>query len=102
MIPIKQGKFLNINYTFYSALKEALFESHSLTNFSSKFLTELMINVKEENFSLNITLLEGKYFFSGYPSGNYLKIICKVIELWAEKGGFPISFQCLANLDVIK
>lgn len=100
MIPTKHSKVITVNNNLYSLCKKILIESNDLTNFSSKFVTQLTTNLKEETFSLNAVLIGDKYFFSGYPSGNYLKILCKIFEMWENKGSFPISYQCLPNLEV--
>ncbi len=100
MIPTKQNNFQTVNSSLYSLCKKILVEGNELSNFSSKFISQLSTNLKEETFSLNAVLIGDKYFFSGYPSGNYLKIICKIFEMWESIGCFPISYQCLPNLDV--
>lgn len=35
---------------------------------------------------------DNKYYFRGYPSGNMLKIFCKILEMWHNNGSFPINF----------
>ena len=35
---------------------------------------------------------DNKLYFKGYPSGNLLKIVCKVLEYWINSGFFPILF----------
>ena len=90
------------NLNLYNALKDLFFnkEDVSLNNFSENFIGDLFIHCKEENFSLNILHMEDKYFFSGYPFGNYLKSISRVMELWADAGHFPISYTTMVNLHV--
>jgi hypothetical protein len=102
MIPTKQSNFPSVNGNLYYLCIKILVEKNELTNFSSKFISQLSTNLKEETFSLNAVLIGEKYFFSGYPSGNYLKIFCKIFEMWEKEGCFPISYQCLPNLEVRK
>ena len=101
MLQKKSDSSQEANETLYNMCKSILLESSELCNFSNKFISELSINIKDEKFSLNITNISGRMFFSGYPSGNYLKSVCKILEIWTSKEYFPVSFSCLPNLDVI-
>ena len=95
-----KSNFLQINNTPYKLIYGVIFTSKKITSFNLKFLEYLEDNSKQENFNINITFINEKYFYSGYPSGNYLKIFCKVFELWAELGHFPISFHGIDNIEV--
>jgi len=44
--------------------------------------------------------IENKYYFKGYPTGNYLKIFCKILEMWNIQGNFPINFIKVEGLKV--
>ena len=46
--------------------------------------------------------VDNKYYFRGYPSGNYLRIFCKILEIWNNHGGFPIHFTKIEGLKVNK
>jgi hypothetical protein len=43
---------------------------------------------------------ENKLYFKGYPSGNLIKIACKVLEYWSNVGYYPISFFKVEGLIV--
>ena len=43
---------------------------------------------------------DNKLYFKGYPSGNLLKIVCKVLEYWINSGFFPILFYKIEGLSV--
>jgi hypothetical protein len=43
---------------------------------------------------------ENKLYFKGYPSGNLIKIACKVLEYWSNVGYYPISFFKVEGLSV--
>ena len=45
-------------------------------------------------------MTENKLFFKGYPSGNLVKIACKVVEYWNNLGYFPINFTKVEGLAV--
>lgn len=98
----QQSNMKKYNEKIYSFIIKYFKESlnKTINNYSSDFIEKLIENSNEENFSLNIIEKENKLFYSGYPSGNYLKIITKVIEIWADNQQFPFSFLCLPNLEV--
>lgn len=82
----------------YEIVKD-IFSKNSLDKFSSEFI-ESMISEKE-NFNINISLSlnDNKYYYKGYPSGNYIKLFCKILELWHSHGSFPINFIKIEGLN---
>lgn len=61
--------------------------------FSKKF-EELSIGLLKSQ----IENIPTEYIFSGYPDGNFLKIVCVVLSLWNQAGKFPISFLEIESL----
>ena len=67
-----------------------IFLEESLSKFPNDFINSLQIN--EDYYYLNIIVKDGEYYYKGYPRGNFLQIISKVISLWNDKKSFPIRF----------
>lgn len=93
-----------ISNKLYEIMKEVLI-SNSLVKFSKEFVENLLS--EEENYvnqilikNLNIIMNENKLHFKGYPSGNLIKIACKVLEYWSNFGYYPISFFKVEGLSV--
>lgn len=94
----------------YEIFREILQNKSLLSNFSIEFLDGLVID--DENFvqsllinfslnyiqNLNVAIIDNKYYFKGYPTGNHGKIFCKILELWHNHGSFPINFFKLEGL----
>lgn len=83
----------------YEMTKEILFNKELLTKYNSEFIES--INISEDSFELNIVSMNNRLYYIGYPTGNYIKIFCKVLELWNSKNEFPIKFLEIAGLNVI-
>jgi len=79
----------------FDILRE-IFQEKTLSKFSNDFINSLQIN--ENYYYLNIIVKDGEYYYRGYPRGNFLKIISKVISLWNEKKSFPIHFFKIIGL----
>jgi hypothetical protein len=86
-----------ISNKLYDIMREVLL-SKTLDKFSKEFLDSL--NVDEENYNLNVILNENKLYFKGYPSGNLIKIACKILEYWNNLGYFPVAFYKVEGLTV--
>lgn len=57
------------------------------------------LNINCDTYEINIIVVdEYKYYYKGYPTGNLLKIIVKVIEMWNNQDKFPINFFELNGL----
>ena len=88
----------------YECSRFIFFESNYLNNIDKKFIDQLYIFSTQNEFCSNLQSREkenrGKYYYSGYPTGNYLKIICKIIELWAIDGDFPLTFIEIHGIEV--
>ena len=68
--------------------------------YPENFMQALITNSLCEEAEFNIQKQEGceTYFFEGYPSGNYIKQICVVFNLWNRLDRFPVLYQPLACL----
>lgn len=97
---VDKNCFKKYNINLYNFIKTVIFTSTNLSNFTNKFLNELNENIKEDIFSLNVIFINNQYLYSGYPSGNYLSLFCKIIEIWSKYEKFPIFYQSLSNLEV--
>ena len=73
-----------------------IFLEESLSKFPNDFINSLQIN--EDYYHLNIIVKDGEYYYKGYPRGNFLQIISKVISLWNDKKSFPIRFFKIIGL----
>lgn len=73
-----------------------IFLEESLSKFPNDFINSLQIN--EDYYYLNIIVKDGEYYYKGYPRGNFLQIISKVISLWNDKKSFPIRFFKIIGL----
>lgn len=84
----------------FLVLKEVLSESSkALTDSLGEELVGQLISSSEEaSFTSNISIQE-RPIFKGYPSGNYLKQITQVVNLWSQLGAFPISYLSLPGFD---
>lgn len=60
--------------------------------FGDVFLRQLNNQSYAESLHSNLVHQEGPVF-KGYPSGNFLKHLSKVLWLWAQAGYFPVSFS---------
>ena len=67
-------------------------------------LNQLYCNSNLNEYSHKLKSIEvnsnKKYHVYGYPTGNYLKIICKCIEIWAFENDFPYTYLNVDNLKV--
>jgi hypothetical protein len=81
----------------YEILLDIITIKGLINNFSSEFCEKLKND--DDMYVLNITTIDNKHYFKGYPIGNYLKIFTKILELWYKHGFFPISF---VKIDAIK
>ena len=79
----------------FEILREIFLED-SLLKYPEDFINSLQIN--ENYYYLNIIIKDGEYYYRGYPRGNFLKIISKIISLWNEKKSFPIHFFKIIGL----
>jgi hypothetical protein len=91
----------NLFKRIYETSKE-IFSSGTLTQYDTKLIEQINKNTKEDKFGLN--LVEDRnsrniYYFQGYPTGNYLKIVCKYLEIWCLTGKFNISFIEINSID---
>ena len=72
--------------------------------FDKKFIEQLYYSSNTSDFNCNLHVKEKenykKFYYIGYPTGNYLKIISKCIELWAIERDFPIIFNDLNGIEV--
>ncbi|CAG9318974.1 unnamed protein product [Blepharisma stoltei] len=84
----------------YIILKDALTSENKqiIDCYDKVFLRNLLNSSRENSMHMNISH-EGRYIFKGYPSGNYIKQLAKVVALWSQIGTFPISFVNLTGFD---
>ncbi len=89
-----------VSNKLYEILRELLNNKCLLDNFSQEFCGS--IKCEEETYSLNIVEIDSKYFFTGYPTGNLIRICTRILEIWNTTGGFPINFIKIDGLKVIR
>lgn len=80
----------------YAILKDCLSnENKPLTDcFGTTFIRQLLNSTRFSTSVSNI-IVQDPLSFKGYPSGNYLKQIAKVLELWSSSSHFPITYPSL-------
>ena len=87
-----------VSIRLYEILKEIFNNNGILDNFTIEFCEKMRGD--DEMFVINVVTIENKYFYKGYPVGNYLRICAKILELWNANGSFPINFIKLEGLKV--
>jgi hypothetical protein len=78
----------------YAVLKEIISsENKALVDcFGITFIRQLITSARFNTYTSNI-VLQDPPFFKGYPSGNYLKQLSKVLDLWSQSSTFPIKYN---------
>ncbi len=84
----------------YEILKDIFNNKSLLDNFTADFCDSL--KCEDEMFVLNVITIENKYYYKGYPIGNYLRICAKIMEIWNSNGSYPINFIKIDGLKVLK
>ncbi|OMJ88873.1 hypothetical protein SteCoe_9075 [Stentor coeruleus] len=82
----------------YSVLKDALSSENKaiIDCFGITFIRQLINSTRYSSSVFNI-IMNDPPCFKGYPSGNYLKQIAKVLELWSQNSQFPIKYTPLSG-----
>jgi hypothetical protein len=89
-----------VSNKLYEILKEIIIVKGLIDNFSLDFCEKL--KCEDEMFIINVITIDNKYYFKGYPTGNYLRICAKILEIWNSQGFFPVNFIKIEGLKVLK
>ena len=82
----------------YSILKDSFSsESKPLIDIYGTIFIRQLLNSTRYNSSLSNIIMQEPPCFKGYPSGNYLKQVAKVLEIWSQSTHFPISYSTLSG-----
>lgn len=78
----------------YTAIKECMSsENKAIVDcYGIAFVRQLINSSRFNSFTTNI-IMQDPPFFKGYPSGNYLRQIAKVLDLWGQSASFPITYN---------
>lgn len=87
-----------VSNKLYEILKDIITIKDLVDNFSSEFCDKLKSD--DEMFVMNVLFIDNKYYYKGYPVGNYLRICAKIMDLWNSHGFYPISFIKIDGLKV--
>lgn len=87
----------NITPNYGSTIRNKLFEIlyNVIKNYKFDFISRefvLSLNIDSETYSVNFFQRNNRFYYKGYPTGNYLKIIAKVFEVWEMQKAYPINF----------
>ena len=82
--------------SIYAILKELIStENKALVDcFGITFIRQLINSSRFSTYTTNI-IMQDRPYFKGYPSGNYLKQVSKVLELWSQSSSFPIKYNAV-------
>lgn len=82
----------------YAILKDSISSENKplIDCFGTVFIRQLLNSTRFSTSVPNIIMQEPPCF-KGYPSGNYLKQVSKVLELWGQTTHFPISYTAVSG-----
>ena len=89
--PIDEKLYIILWNTLYSNYPDIV------ERFGQPFL--LGLELACESDTCNFAATEDEMLFEGYPEGNALKQISKVLHSWFRTGSFPIRFQSITGFD---
>jgi hypothetical protein len=85
---------------WFSLLKDVVLSGNKQVHdtFGETFLRQLSTSIDNNNYRNNIQA-NHRLVFKGYPAGNYIRQIARVLELWASHASFPVTFLGLNGFD---
>lgn len=89
--PSTEDQLYNILKDSFTTASKAIVDA-----FGTPFIRQLISSARFNSYSSNI-LPQDQPTFKGYPSGNYLKQVAKVLDLWSRSSCFPVLFTPISG-----